>query len=123
MACEEQVQSISILAADDLSAKQFTFMVVDTNGEIDQVGSAGGDADGVLLNKPDAQYEVAELAYGGRVKVAAGDTVTPGMLVQSDGSGAAIEAGSDDHVLGTCLVGGLVGELIEVLLISQHILS
>ena len=123
MACEEQVRSISIEAAGDLSLKQFTFMVVDTNGEIDQVGSAGADADGVLLNKPDAQYEVAEMAYAGRVKVAAGDTVTPGMLVQSDGNGAAVEALTKKHVLGTCLKGGLVGELIEVLLISQHILS
>lgn len=122
MARIESVQSISLPAAGNLAAKQYTFMVVDANGRIDQVAGAGADADGVLLDKPAAIDRPAEMAYAGRVKVVAGGTVAMGAKVQSDASGAAILAAGSDHVLGKCLVGGDVGELIEVLLISKHIL-
>ena len=122
MARIESVQSISLPAAGDLSAKQYTFMVVDSNGRIDQVGVAGADADGVLLDKPAAIDRPAEMAYAGRVKIVAGDTVAMGAKVQSDATGRAILAAASDHVLGKCLVGGAVGELIEVLLVSKHIL-
>lgn len=123
MAAQEQVQSITLEAGGDLSAGQFRFVVVAADGQVDLVSSAGGDADGVLQNDPSAAGRAAEVAYAGRVKVVAGGTVAAGDKVQSDASGEAITAAMGDHVLGKCLVGGDAGELIEVLLISKHILA
>ena len=124
MATQEQVQSISVEAAADLSAAQFTFCVIDSNGQLAQVSSAGGDADGVLQNAPAAQGRAAALAYAGKVKVVAGATVAAGAKVQSDASGRAIAAASGDHVLGKALTAAAsAGNLIEVLLVSKHILA
>lgn len=123
MSAMEQVQSITLEAGADLSAGQFKFVLVASDGQVDLVASAGGDADGVLLNDPDAAGKAATVAYAGRVKVVAGGTVAAGAKVQSDASGDAITAASGDHVLGKCLVGGADGELIEVLLGSNHILA
>ena len=123
MAAMEQVQSVTLEAGADLSADQFTFVVVAADGQVDQVSSAGGEVDGVLLNDPAAAGRAATVAYAGVVKVYAGGTVASGAKVQSDASGAAITAASGDLVVGKCVKGGAVGELIEVLLISQHILA
>lgn len=124
MARQEQVQSITLEAGADLSAGQFRFVVVAADSQVDLVASAGGDADGVLQNDPDAAGKAAEVAYAGRVKVVIGvGGLTTGDKVQSDASGEAILAASGDHVLGKCLVGGAAGELGEVLLISKHVLA
>lgn len=123
MAHVEQMKSVSVPAAGDLGAKQFRFVVVDVAGEID-VPAAGGDADGVLIDKPRAQGRVGTMVYAGRVKVVAGATgVTAGDKVQTDAAGAAITATNLDHVLGKALTTGTVGVLVEVLLISKHILG
>lgn len=123
MSVMEAVRAITMEAAGDLSvAGQFRFVeATTTDNEVDVVGSAGADAIGVLLNKPDAAGRDAEVAFAGRVKVVAGGTVTAGDKVQSDASGEAITASTGDFVLGTCLVGGAVGELIEMLLGSNHL--
>ena len=122
MAAMEQLQSISLEAGGDLSAGQFRFVEVASDGQVDLVAAAGGSAVGVLLNDPDAQGKAATVAYAGRVKVVAAGTIAAGDLVQSDGSGEALLAASGDYVLGKCLVGGAAGELVEVLLVSQHLL-
>lgn len=123
MSVMEAVRAITMEAAGDLSAAgQFRFVAKNTtDNQVAVVASAGTAAMGVLLNKPDAAGRDAEVAFAGRVKVVAGGTVTAGDLVQSDGSGDAITASTGDFVLGTCLVGGADGELIEVLLGSNHL--
>ena len=123
MALQEAVVSISLEAAADLSAEQYTFFDVDTSGEAAQQTSAGGRAIGVLLNNPDAQGKAAEIQIAGVAKVTAGATVTAGDNVQSDTTGRAILAASSDHVLGIALTGGAVNEVIRVLLVSKHILA
>lgn len=123
MATVELQQIITIEAGADLSAAQFTFMVIAADGQIDQVGSAGADADGVLMNDPSAAGEAAELQVGGVAKVVAGGTVAAGAKVQSDAAGEAILAASGDHVLGKAITGGADGEVISVLLKSTHILA
>tara|TARA_R110000796_G_scaffold13544_2_gene43721 strand:- start:882 stop:1253 length:372 start_codon:yes stop_codon:yes gene_type:complete len=123
MAAMEQVQSITLAAGSDLSAGQFKFVLLASDGQVDLVASAGGPATGVLLNDPAAAGRAATVAYAGVVKVIAGGTVAIGAKVQSDAAGDAILAATGDHVLGVCVKGGADGELIEVLLISQHILA
>ncbi len=124
MANQEVLQSIALEAGGDLSADQFKFVVVASDGQIDLVGGAGADADGVLLNDPSAAGQAATMQYAGRAKirVGVGDLVA-GVKVQSDALGLAITAASGDHVLGKCLVGAVAGELAEVLLSSKHILA
>ena len=121
----EKVESVSVPASADLSSNQFKFMLVDSSGELALVAAAGGDSDGVLLNAPAAQGRPGELGYLGRLKVIIGTgDLTAGDKVQSDATGLAITAASGDHVLGKCLVGGVAGELGEVLFgASKHILA
>jgi hypothetical protein len=124
MSAMEQVQSITLEAGADLSAGQFRFVLMAADGQVDLVSAAGGDADGVLLNDPDAAGKAATVAYAGRVKVVIGvGGLVAGNKVQSDASGEAILAASADHVLGKCLVGGAAGELGEVLLSAQGVLA
>lgn len=123
MAAQEQLQSITLEAGGDLSAGQFRFVLVAADGQVDIVGAAGGDADGVLLNDPSTVGQAATMQYAGRAKVVIGvGGLTAGAKVQSDASGEAIDAAAADHVLGKALVGGAAGELGEVLLGAHGIL-
>lgn len=124
MATQELVQGITREAGADLSSAQFTFGVVDSNGQIVQVSAAGGDADGVINNKPDAAGKPVEFQIGGVAKVVAGAAVDAGVKGQSDASGRVILAASGDHVLcKTLQAAGAAGEVIEVLLVSKHLLA
>jgi len=124
MAYVEKTMSITLEAGGDLSANQFHFVVIASDGQIDAVSSAGGDADGVLLNKPDAAGKAAEMCFGGVAKLVVGTGgVTAGQKVQSDANGEAIAAATGDHVLGKALQTGAAGEVVSVLLVSKHILA
>lgn len=121
MATQQAVTSITLPAAADYSTTgQFRFMDCDTSGQAVLVASAGADGIGVLQNDPAAVGRDAEVAIAGIVKVYAGGTVAAASWVQSDANGAAIDASTSDYVFGMCVSGGAVGELIEVLLVSQH---
>ncbi len=125
MANDASVVSITLEAGSDLSASTNLnrFVLIASDGQVDLVGSAGGEATGVLYNDPDAAGKAAQVAVGGVVRVMAGGTVTVGEKIQSNGIGDAITAASGDHVLGTCLKTAASGELTEVLLQSHHILA
>jgi hypothetical protein len=123
MATQASLICITREAGADLSAKQFRFVEIASDEQVDAVSSAGGSAIGVLQNDPSAAGRAATIAVAGVTKVVAGGTVAAGNKVQSDASGDAILAASADHVLGRALTGGADGELIEVLLLSQHILA
>jgi len=123
MALKQNQHIVTIEASGDLSSSQFLFGVIDSNGQVAVVSSAGGDADGVIANKPDAQGRATEFVIGGITKVTAGGSVSAGDKVQSDASGQAITAASGDHVVAKALTGGASGEVIEVILVSKHILA
>jgi hypothetical protein len=123
MSAQEQVQSVTLEAGADLSADQFKFVLVAADGQIDLVGAAGGDVDGVLLNDPSAVGQAATMQYAGRAKVVIGvGDIVAGDLVQSDALGLAILGTTGDHILGKCLVGGAAGELCEMLFNPRGIL-
>lgn len=118
-------KTITLQANTDLSAAQYRFMTT-TSGRVTTQTSAGGQAVGILQNKPSAQYQAAEIApcCSGMVsKIVLGATVSAGINVQSDTTGRATEAASSDHVLGYLLVGGDANEIGEVLLMSNHVLA
>lgn len=125
MASMNRKRSFTFEAGADLSSDQFKFVAL-SSGQVVLNTTAGGSCAGVLITPADAQGKAVEVASGpGQiVKVLAGDAVSQDAKVQSDATGRAIAAASGDHVQGTALTAASgAGELIEVLLLSEHILA
>ena len=114
MATQDNYRCISLEAGQDLSAKQFYFVSVASDGQVDPTGD-GAIADGVLQNKPAAAGRAAEVAISGKVKVVCGGTVTRGGPVASDANGAMVNAASGDIILGTALETGASGQVAEMI--------
>lgn len=124
MARTEDVNFQSFEAGADLSASQFRFVELASDGQIDPVGTAGGNAVGVLYNLPAAAGRAAQVAVRGSVKVVAGAAITRGAKVSSDNVGRAITAVSTHHVQGRALqAASAAGEIIEVELGTPGILA
>jgi len=119
MAFEHDLKCISLVAAADLSAKQFTFIVVDSNGKAAANTTAGGNVVGVLQNKPEAG-QIAEVAYEGVTKIQFGATITPDDLLMSTTAGkadvAVAAASPGNFARGQALSGGADGEIGTMLL-------
>jgi hypothetical protein len=113
MAYKESQISVTLEAGADLSANQFHFVTVDSDGQL-SVSTDGAASVGVLLNDPSAAGRAAEVCIGGVTRVEAGDDVTAGDAVASNATGEAITAGTDDIILGTALTGGADGEVITI---------
>ncbi len=111
-------------AAADLSAKQFLFMQIDTDGEVDIAAGQGQVCDGVLQNKPSAQGQAASIMQTGISKVKAGETIGDGILCTTGADGRCEIALMGDIVLGKTLEAGADGEIIAVLLYGggSHVL-
>lgn len=104
-------------AAADLSALQFRFLTVDSNGRIAQNTSAGGDVAGVLQDDPDAIDRPGAVMTSGITKVEAGAAVTRGGVVMSDNVGRAVDATATNKGVGIALdAASAAGEIISVLL-------
>lgn len=123
MAQQEALTCISLEAGADLSAGQYHFVNMSSDGQVDLVASAGAQGIGVLQNKPDAAGRAASVAVYGVAKVVAGGSITAGNRIQSDANGAAIAAASGDFVLGVAMTSADSGDLVEVLLAGNHILA
>lgn len=111
---------ITFPASGDISGKQFYIMVLDTSGEVKLADDQDDPVEsliGVLQTKPNAQYEEAVIRVAGVAKVLAGDAVTAGEWVTTNGIGKAVTAVSLDHVIGIALTTGVNGSLMEVLLV------
>lgn len=113
---EQALTCISLEAGADLSAKQYYFVTVASDGQVDPTGD-GARADGVLQNDPAAAGRIATVAVAGVSRVTAGDAITRGALVASDASGKAVTAAQNDEILGLALAAaGADGDVIPVLL-------
>jgi hypothetical protein len=110
---------VSLVAAADLSALQFTFVIVDGDGKAAANISAGGWAFGVLQNKPIAG-ETAQVAIAGVTKIVAGATITPDDKIMSTNAGkadvAVAAASPGNFARGQALEGGASGEIITMAL-------
>lgn len=102
-------------AGADLSAKQYFFVVVDGSGELQLCGD-NVVPDGVLQDAPAAgKTGTYDTPRGQRLTVIAGETIAVGEFVSVDATGRAHDAdATGDAVVGKCLVGGAVGDEIQI---------
>jgi len=115
MAYEEKVETISIEAGSDLSTKQYLFVDVASDGQIDVVATKGAKAVGILLDKPAAAGRPGCVAIGGVSKVECGGTIAAGAEVISDDDGGALAKDAvSQFVMGTALTGGGAGDIIAI---------
>jgi len=115
MAFEDSKKSVTLEAGADLSAKQFFFVSVSADGQVDATGD-GAYAVGVLQNDPAAAGRAAEVAISGISKVSCGGTVTRGGPVSSDTNGEAVDSATGDVILGEALETGSDGAIISIIL-------
>jgi hypothetical protein len=114
MATQDNMLCVSLEAGADLSTKQFYFVSLAADGQIDPTG-AGLIAQGVLQDAPAAAGRAALVAVAGKVKVVCGAAVTRGGPVASTSSGTATNATTGNIILGTALETGASGRIIEIL--------
>jgi hypothetical protein len=84
---------VSLVAAEDLSAKQYHFVVLDSDGKAAAATATTAKAIGILQNDPKEGQEAEVLVVGGS-KLVAGGAVTENALVgtSADGKGSALTA-------------------------------
>lgn len=114
MAYKNSQTCVTLEAGQDLSAKQFFFVSLASDGQVDPTGD-GASAIGVLLNDPAAAGRGAEVCIGGMTRVSAGGTIAAGAAVASDAAGEAVTAATGDVILGTAVTGGADGEIISII--------
>lgn len=111
---EEAMVCQTFEAAGDLSAHQFKWVEINSDGRV-ALANAGGNPDGVLQDKPSAAGEAATVAVSGTCKVKAGAALDEGVDVTSDANGLAVEAGSGDDRSGTTRTScGASGSIVSV---------
>ena len=107
---------IGVPASADLSASQFCFVTVNANGQL-ALPAAGGDADGILQDKPNGSGVEGSVATGGVSKLVVGAAgVTAGDLLASDANGHAVTAATGNKILGRALATGAAGVIIPALI-------
>ena len=108
----------SFSSTNDLSAKQYYIVAVDTSNDNSVILGAASTNPiiGVLQNKPKAGA-AALVRWAGSSKVVAGGTITRGDRVTTDSTGKAITTTTNkDVVLGIALSSAVVGDVVEVFL-------
>ena len=97
---------VTLVAAADLSTKQYTFVKLDSDGKVAAASGATDIPIGVLQNAPIAGQEAEVLVVGG-TKIVAGAAIGEGALVGTGATGKAVAlvAGTDTtkYVVGTLL--------------------
>ena len=114
-----------LVAAEDLSSRQFRLVRVAGDNRVELVDADGGFAIGVLQNAP-ASGAAAAVEMAGVSKLVAGEALAAGDFFGADsqGRGRVVEAtatGADlgDWILGSVLEGvGAAGEIATVKLMS-----
>lgn len=128
---QEQVVSISVPTAIDLSSSQYRFVNYDANARAvlpanggRAIGVNNGNANGaVLAALTPAQYAVVEVQIGGVAKVVASAAVAANVYISSTANGRYQTATTGQVVLGvTRKATANANEVGEVLLISPYIL-
>jgi hypothetical protein len=117
MSAENTLTNISVPASGDLSAAQYLIMDVNSSGQLATVATKGAKMVGVLQDKPAAAGRAGALAIAGKTKVVLGATVAAGAAVIADAAGKAIATDAvNQYVLGTCVKGGAVNNIGEVII-------
>lgn len=115
---EASVQSITLITAADLSAKQYYCVKVDAAGKAALCG-AGEPGVGILQDPMAAGYAARVMALGISYAIYGG-AVTAGDKVASDAAGKLVTAVAGDYVIGIAMETGVANEIRPVLLISRE---
>lgn len=106
------------LASEDLSAKQYYFMQMDSSGDM-EIGEGATDLLlGVLQDKPESG-QAGTYRYAGTTKVVASGAIAVGAEVTSDSAGKAVTTTTQgDTVKGIALEAAATdGDIIEIQLV------
>lgn len=117
MAYEAILQSLSLIAAADLSAKQYYAVKVDSNGKAALAG-AGENAAGIIQNNP-TSGQVTTVSVLGVSKAVYGGSISAGQNLTPDASGKLVVAGGSDAVLAISMQSGSANEIHSVLLVTR----
>lgn len=117
MATMQSRDTRTFVAGEDLSAAQFKFVTLESDGQVDLADSAGENCVGVLLVEGEAARAVTVILTGS-VMVEAGGTVTAGGAVATDATGRAVDATTGDIIMGYAREAGVVNQVIEIELIQ-----
>ena len=117
MAVMQSRDTRSFVAGEDLSAKQFKFVTLESDGQVDVANAAGENCIGILLNAPTAGA-AATVAISGKVMAEAGGTIAAGAAVQADADGNALTAAAGDVVMGYALEAAVDGQIMAIELIQ-----
>ena len=107
----------TFIAGEDLSAAQFKFVTLESDGQVDLADSAGENAIGVCLAGATAGNAVT-VCVSGSVMVTAGGTIAAGAAVQTDAAGDALTAATGDVILGYAREAAVDGQIIEIEMIQ-----
>jgi hypothetical protein len=121
MATKDNTQSVTLIAGADLSALQYTFVTLNSAGQVVAPG-AGAGVVGVLQNDP-ASGQAALVDIAGITKVVAGAAITTGARVMTTSAGKAITGTATNNLLGIALETGADTRVIRVLLQPTGILA
>ncbi|MFA5731857.1 MAG: hypothetical protein WC934_07620 [Acidithiobacillus sp.] len=117
MAGQSKLFSDSLLAAADLSAKQYKFVKLTDDRTVNVCGN-GEAMYGILQNDPAAAGRPAEVMVYGISNLVLGGTVTAGAYIGSDGNGDGVAVTADHAEYGAIArEGGDDNDVISVLLI------
>lgn len=123
MAVEVPLFTITLEAAADLSAHQFKFVKLDSNGKVAAISAITDCPVGVLQNKPSADGMAAEVAVLGVTKVQGDADLARGAMIYTSSDGQALSTtpltvASTNFICGQVLrdnstAGGLATALIN----------
>ena len=109
MATQGHTVRETFIAGADLSAAQFTFVVMNTTDRTVVAAGNAAAADGVVINKP-ALGEAATIVLFGRTIVKTGTGgLTAGANVGVDAAGLGVVAAASDIIVGRCVDAGAAG--------------
>lgn len=116
MTLNRLIKSISRAASGDLSSNQYRLVGVDTAGRVVVIANQATPFLGVLMNKPAAIDQAAEIAINGSVvKVEAGATIAEGNAITAVAGGRGSPGVTDtDEIVGIALTPGGSGVMCEV---------
>lgn len=117
MAVMQSRDTRSFVAGEDLSAKQFKFVTLESDGQVVVANVAGENCIGILLNAPTAGA-AATVAISGKVMVESGGVIAAGASVQTDADGNALTAVVPVGVMGYALEAAVDGQIMAIELIQ-----
>ncbi len=119
MAYEIPGFAFTLPASADLSTSQYSFVEVDTAGEVALPATTATAILGVLQNKPTVQGQAASIMVNGISKITApASTVAEGDIIQASTLGQAVAHATGGNAVGRIVSGssGGAGRVLSVLI-------